>query len=427
MILSRVPGRIVEVRGLNLLYALFKQEMEDEMVQYLRVCLLAILFIVCISFGAPPKNVILLIGDGMGPEQVRAAGMYANGSAGTLSFESLPYQADCTTYSANDSVTDSAAAATAIATGHKVNNDVVSVALPGDGRELQTLVEYFSARGKSTGLVTTAYISHGTPAAFGAHETDRGHNSDIINDYLYQTQPNVMMGGASYISSSTAASAGYTVVTNRNAMQALDTDTVTRVWGLFGSGHMPYEYEGLGVYPHLREMTATALDILDNDPEGFFLMVEGAQIDRAGHKSDLPCIIGETIEFANSAQVVMGWAAGRTDTLVLVTADHECGGLFVIQNNGAGIYPTVNWTSGGHHTGVNVPVYAMGVNAELVDGTMDNTDFFNICISDEMPADLDGDRRVDLVDISLLSREWNHTMGLSDLQIIVDSWLAGIP
>ncbi len=109
----------------------------------------------------------------MGPEQVRAAGMYLSGAAGSLNFESLPNQAEVTTYSANSSVTDSAAAATAMATGFKVNNGVISLAIPGSGRELYTLLEYSRDRGKRTGLVTTTYLTHATPAAFGTPRSAR--------------------------------------------------------------------------------------------------------------------------------------------------------------------------------------------------------------------------------------------------------------
>ena len=336
--------------------------------------------------GLPPKNVIFLIGDGMGFEQVKAA-RYFNGSA--LSFEGLPSTGSVTTYSANDAVTDSAAAATAIATGHKVNNNVVSVALPGDGSELQTLLEYFSARGKSTGLVTTTYMTHATPACFGAHEADRDSTANIAGDYLTQTQPNVLLGGgANGMTSADATKAGYTVVTNRTGMQGLDTGTTTFVSGQFGTTHLPYEYdESYSTLPHLSEMTTTALDILDNDPDGFFLMLEGGRIDHAGHDKNLARLVQETLEFSDAVQLVLDWAGGRTDTLVLVTADHETGGLAVTGNNGAGNYPSVTWSPAGGHTATNVPIYAWGVNASLVSGTMNNTDLFNVATAPE-PATL---------------------------------------
>jgi len=330
---------------------------------------------------AKPKNVIFLIGDGMGPEQVKAAGIYAYGAPGTLSFELFPYQARLTTYAANSSITDSAAAATAMATGIKVNNDVISMAYPGNGSALETLLEYYKSLGKSTGLVTTTYVEHATPAAFGAHEPSRSNYTQIANDYLTQTQPNILFGGCAYTSG--ADGYGYIEVFDRAGMQALDADTVDKVSGQFGSSYMPYEYDGLGSLPHLSEMTATALDILDKDPDGFFLMVEGGMIDQACHSNDLIRSIYETIEFANAVQVAIEWAAGRNDTLILVAADHETGGLTVTANNGAGVLPGVTWGGAGGHTAANVPVYAWGVNAELISGVMDNTSTFGVVVSDE--------------------------------------------
>ena len=150
------------------------------------------------ALAAGPKNVIFLIGDGMGPEQVKAANYYNGGS---LSFELFPYQGLVTTYAANSSVTDSAAAGTALATGYKVNNGVISQARPANadypvyGSEMETLLEYYKAEGKSTGLVTTTYMIHATPAAFGAHESSRDNTSGIAADYLNQTRPNVLFGG----------------------------------------------------------------------------------------------------------------------------------------------------------------------------------------------------------------------------------------
>ncbi len=336
---------------------------------------------------AEPKYVIFLIGDGMGFEQVKAGGMYANGQAGTLSFESFPYSGELTTYAADAAVPDSCAAGTALATGVKVNNGVVSMAYPGDGSELETLLEYFKARGKSTGMVTTSTWYDATPASFGAHEPDRYNYGGIMNDYLYQTRPNVVFGG--YHDDNVAAastSAGYTVVTDRATMQALDTETETMVFGQFGNGYLPYEYDGLGSLPHLSEMTATALSILDNEPNGFFLMVEGGRIDHACHSNDIRRAVLETIEFDNTVKVVMDWATGRTDTLILVCADHETGGLTVLANNGAGVFPTVKWKSYvgdlAPHTAANVPVYAWGVNAEMISGVMDNTDMFRVVTSD---------------------------------------------
>jgi alkaline phosphatase len=353
----------------------------------LPVALLAVCsFLPAEAVTASPTNIIFFIGDGMGFEQVAAAGMYHAGSAGTLSFEPFPYRAEMTTHSANLPVTDSAASATAMATGHKVNNGVISMALPGDGTELQTLLEIFRDQGKSTGLVTTTYMTHATPACFGAHEPSRDNYAAIAGDYLYQTTPNVLLGGGGNgMSGPAAEAAGYTIVSDRSGMQSLDTESITRVSGQFGVGHMPYEYDGLGTLPHLSEMTATALAILDNDPDGFFLMVEGGRIDHAGHANDIQRNVTETVEFANAVQVAVDWASGRVDTLILVTADHETGGLTILQNNGIGVLPTVSWATTGH-TAAAVPVYAWGQNADLVVGLMDNTDLFDVALAPVVPA-----------------------------------------
>ena len=340
------------------------------------------------ALAAGPKNVIFLIGDGMGPEQVKAANYYNGGS---LSFELLPYQGLLRTYSADNSVTDSAAAGTALATGYKANNGVISQAIPANadypvfGSEMETLLERAKAEGKSTGLVTTTYMTHATPAAFGAHESSRDNTSSIAVDYLNQTRPNVLFGGGSNGMSSEAATlAGYTVVTSRAAMQDLTTETM--VSGQFGSSHLPYEYDGnYSTLPHLSQMTTTALDILDNDPDGFFLMVEGGRIDHAGHDNHIQRNVWETIEFGNTVAETFSWATGRTDTLILVTADHETGGLSVIADNGPESYPSVSWSTGGH-TSADVPVYAWGVNADLISGVMDNTDLFEVATVPEPSA-----------------------------------------
>jgi len=361
-----------------------------------------------------PRNVIFFIGDGMGPEQVKAGGLYATGSAGSLCFESFSYQGQVTTYSADAAITDSAAAGTALATGFKVNNGVISMAIPGDSSELQTLLEYYKARGKSTGLVTTTYITHATPATFGAHETSRNNTTQIAGDYLNQTRPNVLLGGgANGMTVASAQAAGYTVVTDKASMQAVDTDSVRMLSGQFGSGYLPFEADGLGLLPHLSDMTVTALAILDNDPNGFFLMVEGGLIDTACHSNNIHKAVLETVEFAHAVQETLDWADNRTDTLIVVTADHETGGLNVLHGNGVGVDPNVTWSSG-DHTATNVPAYGWGVNAYLISGTMDNTDFFDALtfVGRGHPAgDISGpqdepDYYVDLYDLMAIAAQW---------------------
>jgi hypothetical protein len=180
---------------------------------------------------------------------------------------------------------------------------------------------------------------------------------------------------------SAAVAAGYTVVANKKAMQRLNTNMETMISGQFGVELFPYEYDGYGgSLPHLSEMTVTALDILDNDVDGFFLMIEGGQIDWAGHSNDIVRNIYETIEFENTVKTVYDWARGKPDTLIIVTADHETGGLTVLHNNGLGNIPDVSWSTSGH-TVSNVPIYARGENSQMISGIMDNTDLFSVATS----------------------------------------------
>jgi alkaline phosphatase len=326
---------------------------------------------------ASVKNMILLIGDGMGFEQVKAAGMYLNGKSGTLGFEDFPSRGSVSDLNASGKLVESASAATSMATGKKVNNGVISVSLPGDGSPLETILEKAKARGLSTGLVTTSTISDATPAAFAAHEPSRKKRAEIIGDFLTETRPNVLLGGAQFINRLTAETAGYTVVEDSRSLALLDKESVVNLWGQFGKTVLPYEYDGLDGLPHLSESTAAALAILDNDPDGFFLMIEGGRIDHAGHKNDIQRNILETVEFSKAVQVVKDWAVGRSNTLIIVTADHETGGLQVIANNGAGRFPDVIWTTASH-TVQPVPVYAWGANAHLLKGKIDNIEIYDV-------------------------------------------------
>ena len=171
--------------------------------------------------------VILMHGDGMGPEHVKAGGMYLYGAAGTLPFEAFPNQTTMTHNNASNTTTDSAASATAMATGVKVNNGVISVRTPGDGSELPSLLEAHRDSGNSTGLVTESYLTDASPAAHGAHESSRYNYSAIFTDFVAQSRPNVLLGGggSTYgFNSTTAANNGYAVVTTRAALLARHRD-----------------------------------------------------------------------------------------------------------------------------------------------------------------------------------------------------------
>ncbi|MFW2389747.1 MAG: alkaline phosphatase [Polyangiales bacterium] len=339
----------------------------------------------------PLRNVILMIGDGMGPEHELAAGCYLFGpthgtSGNQLVFETLPVQGQMTTQSANSEITDSAAAATAMATGHKVANTVVSMANPGDERDLYTLLECFADQGRATGMVTTTQMTHATPACFGAHQPVRYLQDEIASDYLEESRPNLLFGGATYMTPELATDAGYEVATTRAELGALPGDTEF-VSGQFAPSHLPYEYDAsqadadpYEVIPHLHEMVSDALGRLEDHPEGFFLLVEGGRIDHAGHENNIGRNVLETVAFDEAVEAVLSWADGRDDTLVVVTADHETGGLDLVECTSAGVLPTVTWSTP-DHTGVPVNTHAWGKNSERFGGTIDNTDFFTAITS----------------------------------------------
>lgn len=326
---------------------------------------------------AAPKNVIIMIGDGMGFEQVKAAGIYETGREDGLSFYALPVKGSASTYSASSDVTDSAAAGTAIATGHKVNNGVISEALPGDGERYTTMLEYFKSKGKATGLVTTSYLTDATPAAFGAHAENRNDTGGIAAWYFDRTRPDVLLGGGKGLDREEAEKAGYAVVEDAAGLKAVNAKKSGPVAGIFGGGYLPYEYDGVGAMPHLSDMASKALELLARDPDGLFVLIEGGNIDHAGHDHNLERNIAETVEFSYTVKMVYDWAKKHPGTLLIITADHETGGLKVTADNGKGNYPGVSWTANGH-SGADVPVFAYGEGASALSKKVDDTEFYGV-------------------------------------------------
>jgi alkaline phosphatase len=253
----------------------------------------------------PPDsgNIILLIGDGMGFAHVKASSLFEAGTEEGLSFQTFPILAEVKTAAFGGVVTDSAAAATSIATGHKVINGVISKALLGD---FETLLEYYKRFGKRVGLVSTAQITHATPAAFGAHNFDRSNYEDIASDYLTQSRPHVLFGGGGKgMSQEEAETSGYVVVESAVELAEIDPDTAEFVSGQFGDGHLPYRFDGLGSLPTLSQMTEKALEILEKDTDGFFLMVEAGRIDHASHGNDIIRTVYETIELSDTIRMIL--------------------------------------------------------------------------------------------------------------------------
>lgn len=334
---------------------------------------LAALFVVVLSnallIAAEPRNIILLIGDGMGPEQIKLGRIFANGDTGPLGMETLPHHALMMHNNALGGITDSAASATAMATGVKVANDVVSVRLPGDGKSLPTIVERAALQGKQSGLIVHGTkITDATPAAFAAHTDDRSDFADIVGDYLTETRPNLVYGQAdAALTDAAAKKAGYQVAHNKAEMAAIAfSPGADHAFGVWNASE-----------PTLAEMTANALALLEQDMDGFFLLVHDQDPDNGGHANNALTVKNGVLSMESAFEVAWDWAQTHPDTLLIVTADHETGGLKVQKNLGAGTLPNVTWSSK-NHTATPVDVFAWGPNSELVTGQLDNTDIYRI-------------------------------------------------
>jgi alkaline phosphatase len=336
---------------------------------------------------AEPRNLILFIGDGMGQGQIMAGESYLGRAPNFVAF---PIHTRLATAAADSAVTDSAAAATALATGHKVNNGVIAVALPGDGSPLATMLESVAAGGRWTGLATSSFVTDATPAAFAAHQASRNSYAAIAADIFGAAKPNLVLGGggdaaaAATANRTLAAASGYAVVSDLAGLNAAAVPdpaapVAFHLAGLFGNGILPYENAAVGPHaaglPDLADLTRESLRRLEAAPNGFFLMVEGGLIDKAAHANNAALMVGEVAALDRAVAVAVAWAADRTDTLIIVTADHETGGINYVgyQPVGvAGVVPGISWTTTGH-TSSPVDLYAKGSGAERLAGLIDNS------------------------------------------------------
>jgi alkaline phosphatase len=329
---------------------------------------------------AETRGVVLMIGDGMGPGQLEAASLYAYGKTGRLFLESLPSRGSLRTASLSG-VTDSAASATAMATGVKTFNERVGV--DRDGADLETLVELAKSLGMATAVVSTASVPHATPAAFTSHRDNRNDYVDIADDQALEVRPDVLLGGGAqyYLPAGSDSmrmdggliepleDAGCAVVYTADELADAPREAGTCLYGLFARDHMEYTLlrPSDTTEPTLTEMSLAALEIVSKDPDGFFLMIEGARIDMASHGNDLENTVHEAVAFDEAVAAVAA-RLGDQQTL-LVTADHECGGLEVTGDNGAGALPDATWRWG-QHTNALVDVFAQGPGGAYIDGEL---------------------------------------------------------
>ena len=333
---------------------------------------LSIIFAAAFSAKAQEvKNIIYLIGDGMGLTSVSMM-LIENNYERTI-FDQADNIALQKSYSLDNRVTDSAASGTALATGHKTNNTMLGQ-LP-DGTNLESLMDIASAKGKATGLVVTTYIQHATPGAFFAHVPSRNHYTTISEQLLVSDIDIAIGGGMAFYEErygnrdnalEAIAASGFTL------KESLESEvTGERVLALLA----PYEIENRAGY--LAKATAEAIDHLDNCEEGFVLMVEGSIIDGMGHANDAKAQQQEMRDFMGAIEVAVEYAKAHPETLVVVTADHGTGGLTIISGNAdftlseQGV--EYHWATKGH-SGELVPIYLYGAGAELINGIMENAD-----------------------------------------------------
>jgi alkaline phosphatase len=323
-----------------------------------------------------PKNVILMIGDGMGATQMYAA-MSAN--KGKLNVELCPITGFHKTYSEEDYITDSAAGATAFSIGKKTYN--AAIGLDKDSIAHKTILELAEDKGLATGLIATSSITHATPASFISHQKHRKMHEEIAADFL-KTDVDVFIGGGRSFFQNRKKD-------NRNLVKELQdkgydvfTDSIenviksnkNKIAALLADDGMPKMIEGRK--DMLEKSSKKAIEVLKQNKKGFFLMIEGSQIDWGGHDNNLRYTITENLDFDKVIGEVLEFAAKDGETLVIITADHETGGLSLTGGNLSqgkveGRYST------DYHTGVMVPVYAFGAGAENFAGIYENIAIYN--------------------------------------------------
>ncbi|MBM7694084.1 alkaline phosphatase [Peribacillus deserti] len=287
------------------------------------------------------KNVIFLIGDGMGVSYTSAY-RYLKDNPNTKEVEQTEFDKHLVgqqkTYpeDPHQNVTDSASAATAMSAGIKTYNAAIGV--DNDGSSVKTVLEAAKENGKSTGLVATSEITHATPASYGAHDVSRKNMNAIADDYYDEMikgghKIDVMLGGglSNFVRADRDLTKefkkdGYSYVTNKEEMLK---DTNSRTLGLFAQGGMPKMIDREASMPSLKDMTNTALKKLSKDKDGFFLMVEGSQIDWAGHDNDIVAAMSEMEDFESAYKSAIEFAKKDKHTLVVATADHSTGGYSI--------------------------------------------------------------------------------------------------
>jgi alkaline phosphatase len=319
------------------------------------------------------RNVILFIGDGMGLTQVYAA--YTK-NHGMLNLMRCPYTGFSMTCSASHYITDSGAGGTAISCGKKTYNGAIG--MDKDTVPCKTILEYAEDKGIATGLIATSTITHATPASFIAHQKSREMVEAIASDFL-KTDVDLFIGGGANHFAKRADNVDLIQQLKRKGYDVflypdtLDLKHSKKAAVFTAPEHNPSISDGRGNM--LPDATEKAIEMLNRNHTGFFLMVEGSQIDWGGHNNDIDYVINEIIDMDKAVGKALAFAEKDSNTLVVITADHETGGLVILNGDYKAGKVDVRFNSS-NHTGVMVPVYAYGPDAQHFSGIYENTDIF---------------------------------------------------
>lgn len=326
-----------------------------------------------VSTQKKPKNIILLIGDGMGLSQVSAS-FYFNDE--TSNFERFSNIGLIKTSSSAELVTDSAAGATAFASGIKTYNGAVGV--DPETESVPTIIEILSERKYTTGVISTSSVVHATPAAFYAHVFQRSMY-EAIAENLAKSEVDFIAGGGTQFFNRREDKKDLFDEFRKNNFE-IHTESLPDKLSkkkqliLLADNAMPKMIEGRGDF--LPESTQLGIDYLSANKQGFFLIVEGSQIDWGGHANDVDYLVGEQLDFDKTIGLALDFAEKNGETLVIVTADHETGGFTLAAGNND--YSTIEGSfSTGGHSATLIPVFAYGPGASLFNGVYENTEIFH--------------------------------------------------
>lgn len=337
------------------------------------------------SKNSSPKNVILLIGDGTGLSQISSAFFFKDAAPNYGQFKHIGL---IKTSSSREDVTDSAAGATAFASGVKTYNGAIGVT--DDSTEVATIVEIATPKSIKSGVISTSSIVHATPASFYAHALSRGFYEEIAADLAVSDIDFFAGGGTKFFNKRKDGKDLFKALRAKN----FNLDTIAlgsfgsiksheKVGYLFGPEHMPASAKGRGDY--LPRATELGIKFLNKDKSNFFLMVEGSQVDWGGHGNDAEYLISELIDFDNAIGKALDFAKKDGNTLVIVTADHETGGFTLAsttrKTEDGKEYSDYSKVSGifstGGHSATLIPVFAYGPGAEAFSGVYENNEIFH--------------------------------------------------